>query len=59
MYKVVCKESPFTWWFCSIDDLLDFCNTLIDNGILYSIALEQGNKATDWSPAPEYNKNKE
>lgn len=53
MYKVVCKESPFIWWFCSIDDLLDFCNTLVDNGILYSIALEQGNKATDWSPAPE------
>lgn len=37
MYKVVCKESPFTWWFCSLEDLLDFCNTLVDNSILYSI----------------------
>ena len=37
MYKVTCKESPFVWWFCDIDSLLDFCHTLVDTNILYSI----------------------
>lgn len=37
MYKVTCKESPFIWWFLTLEDLLDFCNTLVDNSILYSI----------------------
>ena len=37
MYKITCKKSPFVWWFCDIDSLLDFCHTLVDTNILYSI----------------------
>lgn len=37
MYKIICKKSPFVWWFYDIDSLLDFCHTLVDTNILYSI----------------------
>lgn len=37
MYKISCKKSDFEWYFQDIDSLIDFCNTLVDTNILYSI----------------------
>lgn len=37
MYKISCKKSDFEWYFQDIDSLIDFCHTLIDTNILYSI----------------------
>lgn len=37
MFKVICIKSPFVWWFNNLEDLINFCDTFVDNSILYSI----------------------